>query len=82
MPADATTSAWFWLLISGLFGFVLGDLFLFEAFVEIAQEYHAYNVSISANYGTGGISVYEGKIINFCLDRNGFKHAWYKSCYT
>jgi drug/metabolite transporter (DMT)-like permease len=37
MPADATTSAWFWLLISGLFGFVLGDLFLFEAFVEIGS---------------------------------------------
>ena len=37
LPTDATTSAWFWLLISGLFGFVLGDLFLFEAFVEIGS---------------------------------------------
>ena len=37
LPTDATTSTWFWLFISGLFGFVLGDLFLFEALVEIGS---------------------------------------------
>lgn len=36
-PSDASSSAWFWLLISGLLGFVLGDFFLFEAFVEIGS---------------------------------------------
>ena len=36
-PTDATANAWIWLLISGLFGFVLGDLFLFEAYVEIGS---------------------------------------------
>ncbi|TFG61385.1 MAG: DMT family transporter [Spirochaetales bacterium] len=35
LPLDAPPSAWFWLAISGLFGFVLGDLFLFQAFVLI-----------------------------------------------
>lgn len=36
-PTDATGEAWFWLSISGLIGFVLGDIFLFEAFVEIGS---------------------------------------------
>jgi len=35
LPLDASTSTWFWLFISGLIGFVLGDLFLFQAYVEI-----------------------------------------------
>jgi len=34
-PTDATSRAWFWLSISGLIGFVLGDLFLFQAYVLI-----------------------------------------------
>ncbi|MBN1781830.1 DMT family transporter [bacterium] len=36
-PADATAHLWTWLSISGLIGFVLGDLFLFRAFVEIGS---------------------------------------------
>ncbi len=35
LPLDAPPAAWFWLTISGLLGFVLGDIFLFQAFVEI-----------------------------------------------
>ena len=35
LPLDATTSNWTWLLISGLIGFVIGDFFLFQAYVEI-----------------------------------------------
>lgn len=31
----ATTYQWFWLTVSGLVGFVLGDLFLFRAFILI-----------------------------------------------
>ncbi len=37
LPTDATGYTWLWLSISGLLGFVLGDLFLFEAFVEIGS---------------------------------------------
>lgn len=37
LPLDATGSAWFWLLLSGLVGFVIGDLFLFQAYVEIGS---------------------------------------------
>lgn len=36
-PVDATGSAWFYLSISGLIGFVLGDIFLFQALVEIGS---------------------------------------------
>jgi len=34
-PFGAGTSAWFWLSLSGLVGFVFGDLFLFQAYVDI-----------------------------------------------
>ncbi len=36
-PADATVHAWYWLILSGLVGFVIGDLFLFEAFTMIGS---------------------------------------------
>jgi len=35
LPTDADGNLWVWLLLSGLAGFVLGDLFLFRAFVEV-----------------------------------------------
>ncbi len=35
LPLDASSSTWFWLFVSGLIGFVIGDLFLFQAFVLI-----------------------------------------------
>lgn len=37
LPFDASGSNWLWLFISGLIGFVIGDLFLFEAYVEIGS---------------------------------------------
>jgi drug/metabolite transporter (DMT)-like permease len=37
LPLDATVSNWTWLFISGLIGFVIGDLFLFQAYVEIGS---------------------------------------------
>jgi drug/metabolite transporter (DMT)-like permease len=35
LPIDATDTNWTWLTVSGLIGFVIGDLFLFEAYVKI-----------------------------------------------
>lgn len=35
LPTDANTETYKWLILSGLIGFVLGDLFLFEAFTRI-----------------------------------------------
>ncbi|WP_461365580.1 DMT family transporter [Candidatus Darwinibacter acetoxidans] len=37
LPLDAPPHAWLWLSISGLVGFVFGDIFLFRAFVEIGS---------------------------------------------
>lgn len=37
LPLDASSSTWFWLFISGIIGFVIGDLFLFQAFVLIGS---------------------------------------------
>lgn len=36
-PTDATTTAWIWLSVSGLIGFVIGDLFLFESYTLIGS---------------------------------------------
>jgi len=36
-PFDASPSAWLWLGASGLVGFVLGDLCLFQAFIDIGS---------------------------------------------
>lgn len=36
-PIDASLSQWFWLLLSGFVGIVIGDLLLFEAFVKIGS---------------------------------------------
>ena len=35
LPLDAGTESWMWLALSGLVGFVMGDLLLFRAFVVI-----------------------------------------------
>lgn len=35
LPLGAGTAAWFWLSLSGLVGFVFGDLFLFQAYIDI-----------------------------------------------
>ena len=44
---QATHYQWFWLVLSGLVGFVLGDLFLFQSFIlDRRQDRHA-------DHGTG-----------------------------
>ncbi len=37
LPFDAPLSSWLWLGASGLVGFVLGDLLLFQAFIDIGS---------------------------------------------
>lgn len=37
LPIDASAHSWFWLAMSGLAGFVIGDLFLFKAFTVIGS---------------------------------------------
>lgn len=37
LPLDASLSTWIWLMISGVIGFVIGDLFLFQAYIEVGS---------------------------------------------
>jgi len=37
LPLDATSENWRWLIISGIIGFCLGDLFLFKAFIIVGS---------------------------------------------
>lgn len=39
LPVDATADNWTWLIISGLVGFVFGDLFLFKAYTIIGSRF-------------------------------------------
>jgi drug/metabolite transporter (DMT)-like permease len=38
-PSDATAYNWIWLTLSGLVGFVLGDLFLFKSYMVIGSRF-------------------------------------------
>jgi len=35
IPIDASISTWSWLILSGMVGLVIGDLFLFQAFIDV-----------------------------------------------
>lgn len=35
IPLDASIETWSWLILSGIIGLVIGDLFLFQAFVDV-----------------------------------------------
>lgn len=39
LPTDATSENWFWLILSGLIGFVFGDLFLFKSYTVISSRF-------------------------------------------
>lgn len=46
LPLDASGATWLWLSFSGLIGFVIGDLFLFQAYVEIGSRISMLIMSI------------------------------------
>ncbi len=46
-PIDADLHTWLWLLLSGLIGFILGDMFLFQAFVEIGSRISLLIMSVA-----------------------------------
>lgn len=39
LPSDASLLSWFWLILSGLVGFVFGDLFLFKSYTIIGSRF-------------------------------------------
>src|SRR5664279_5382343 len=39
LPVDATAENWIWLSLSGLVGFVFGDLFLFKSYTMIGSRF-------------------------------------------
>jgi drug/metabolite transporter (DMT)-like permease len=39
LPTDASVENWFWLTLSGLVGFVFGDLFLFKSYTVIGSRF-------------------------------------------
>lgn len=47
LPTDATPHAWAWLAVSGLVGFVFGDLCLFRAFVMIGPRLSMLMMSLA-----------------------------------
>ncbi len=47
-PVDFSSHAWFWLGLSGIIGFAIGDLFLFRAFVEIGPRISMLIMTLAA----------------------------------
>jgi drug/metabolite transporter (DMT)-like permease len=47
-PMDFSFHAWFWLGLSGIVGFAIGDLFLFKAFVEIGPRISMLIMTLTA----------------------------------
>src|SRR5690554_3632655 len=47
LPLQAGAHAWFWLSLSGLIGFVIGDLLLFQAFLLIGARFSLLLMSFS-----------------------------------
>jgi len=50
VPLDFSLHAWFWLGLSGIIGFALGDLFLFKAFVEIGPRISMLIMTLAAPF--------------------------------
>jgi len=48
IPTNFPMKAWFWLSLSGVVGFALGDLFLFKAFVEIGPRLSMLIMTLTA----------------------------------
>ena len=46
-PSDATAYNWFWLILSGLVGFVFGDLFLFKSYTLISSRFAMLIMNLS-----------------------------------
>jgi len=46
-PSDAGFDNWFWLILSGLVGFLFGDLFLFKAFTIIGSRFAMLIMSLA-----------------------------------
>lgn len=46
-PVDATVESWLWLSLSGIVGFVVGDLLLFQAFVLIGSRVSMLMMSLA-----------------------------------
>jgi drug/metabolite transporter (DMT)-like permease len=47
LPVDASAYNWFWLILSGLVGFVFGDLFLFKSYTLISSRFAMLIMNVS-----------------------------------
>lgn len=88
-PTDATPETWFWLSISGIIGFFIGDLCLFRAFIEVGARISMLIYSLAppitalmgylifgeemTTYGIIGMFVTIGGITMVILKRSGNK---------
>jgi drug/metabolite transporter (DMT)-like permease len=52
LPTDADGRTWFWLFLSGIVGFALGDLFLFKSFVVIGARISMLIMSLAPPIAT------------------------------
>ncbi len=64
MPVDAGPERWFWLGISGLVGFVIGDAMLFEAFVVVGTRVSMLLMSLVPIMSALFAWIFLGEVLN------------------
>lgn len=63
LPLDAAPDRWFWLGASGVIGFVLGDFFLFQAFVMIGPRLAMLMLALAPVLGVVLAWIFLGEIL-------------------
>ena len=69
LPTDATGHTWLWLVLSGIVGFVLGDLCLFRAFVIIGARTSMLVMALTplVTALTGFLILHETLMLHHCV---------------
>ncbi len=64
IPLNAAPQRWFWLGISGVIGLVLGDAFLFQAFVWIGPRISMLMMSLAPVLATLAAWIFLGEVLS------------------
>ena len=79
LPVDANIKNWIFLSISGLIGFFIGDLFLFQSLRNRLKGLYAHNGNIATHYSIIGFHNFWRKVEPYKLIRHGLDLIRYSS---
>jgi drug/metabolite transporter (DMT)-like permease len=65
LPFSADSSRWAWLMISGIIGLALGDMFLFQSFISVGARLGSLLLSLAPIFGSVIAWVFFGETLTF-----------------